>query len=261
MFVVVTDIERHPVDRPVITKRLLVRIERVVLLNPAGAHRMETDGKQKRKPKIPESEPAADEVNGDDVAEDGEDVPYRPGIPHGDCFQTRWPGELKNREEEKPERFPVPFVADEARLPLVGDVGVHFVMALMGMMLEMVNPEGNRGREEIGQIGEDRDQLVQESGAKDKIMGGVVDDHISAMIGERAEAVSKEKADPPAIGTEAAHPKGDRALNRNHQQPDQRREGIAAHEGTDFGMGLEDRARSLWMRLFEVGLVEFLLHR
>src|SRR5256714_4220685 len=134
-------------------------------------------------------------------------------------------------------------------------------MALMRMMLEMVNPEGTRGGKQVRQIGADRDELVQDSGAKDEIMGGIVDDHVSAMVRERAERVGEKKADPPAIGTEATQPEGDRALNRNHQQRDQRRRWIAAHQRTDFRMRPEDRARSFGMRLVNVGLVEGLLHR
>src|SRR2546423_10529678 len=134
-------------------------------------------------------------------------------------------------------------------------------MALMRMMLEMVNPEGNRGGKQVRQIGADRDELVQDSGAKDEIMGGVVDDHVSAMVRERAEGVGEKKADPPAIGTEATHPEGDRALNRNHQQRDQRRRWIAAHQRTDFRMRPAHRARSLGMRLATIRLGDALLPR
>src|SRR5438067_311584 len=221
---------------------------------------MKADGKEERTSKIPEPDPAAEIENGEPVAEDGKDVHYRPGIPHCDRFQARRPRQLKNREEEKPERFSVPLVADQARLPLVGNIGVHFVMTLMRMMLEMVNPEGNRGWKEVGQIGADRDQLVQDSRAKDEIMGGVVDDHVGAMVRESAERVGEEKAGPPTVGTEAAHPEGDRGLNRHYQQRDQRREWVAAHQGTDFRMRLEDCARSLRMGLFEFGVIEGPLH-
>src|SRR5437773_2694602 len=91
MFIMITHVERHPVNRPVIAERFLVRIERVVFLHPARSYRMKADGKEKRTSQIPEAEPAAEIENGETVTEDGKDIHYLPGIPHCDRSQARRP--------------------------------------------------------------------------------------------------------------------------------------------------------------------------
>src|SRR5262249_10834342 len=48
MLVVITHVQRYPIDWPIVTERLLVEIVRVMLLNPARANRMQPDRKQKR---------------------------------------------------------------------------------------------------------------------------------------------------------------------------------------------------------------------
>ena len=86
MLVVITHVERQPIDRPIITVGLLIRIIRVMFLDPTCAHRMQPDGKEKRKCEIKESRPAA-KINHGYVVRDGACKIYaEPSVPHGDRF-------------------------------------------------------------------------------------------------------------------------------------------------------------------------------
>src|SRR5262249_26977374 len=62
MLVVITHVQRHPINRSVIAERLLAEIVSVMLLNPARAYRMQPNGKQKREDEIKKSGPTA-EIN------------------------------------------------------------------------------------------------------------------------------------------------------------------------------------------------------
>src|SRR5438270_447700 len=62
MLVVMSDIERQTIDRPVIAEGLLVRINRVVLLDPARSNGMQPDGKEQRKHEVTKTG-RAEEVN------------------------------------------------------------------------------------------------------------------------------------------------------------------------------------------------------
>src|ERR1700682_5254252 len=158
VLIMVTHIERHPVDRPVIAERLLVRIERIVLLHPTRAHGMKADGKEKGTSQIPEAGPTAEIKNRNVVGDGAEEIRDGPGVPKRDRFQTWRPRHLKNWKQEKRKSFAVPFVADEPRLPLAGDVGVRFVVALMRVMFEMVNAETDRPGKQVRQIGDNGDK-------------------------------------------------------------------------------------------------------
>src|SRR5437016_8440595 len=160
VLVVITHVERQPVDWPVITVGLLIRIVRVMFLNPTCAYRMQPDGEKKRKREVKESRPAT-EINYAHIVGDGAGKVYEePSVPHGDCFQTRRPRQLEKRKEHQPNRFTIPFVANQARLRMVGQVGIVFVIALMGMLAQMVNAETNRAGIQMQKGGVDADDRV-----------------------------------------------------------------------------------------------------
>src|SRR5436305_5252265 len=183
-----------------------------MFLNPTCAYRVQPDGKEKRKREVKESRPAT-EINHAHIVGDGAGKVYEePSVPHGDCFQTRGPRQLEKRKEHQPNRFTIPFVADQARLPMVGQVGIVFVIALMRMMPQMINAETHRARIQIRKIGQDRDQLVPALISKNEIMGGVVDNDVIGMVSKRADTVSDHQAEPPVTEAEFAKPKGQGCL-------------------------------------------------
>src|SRR5438477_13169557 len=114
MLVVITHVERQPVDWPVITVGLLLRIVRVMFLNPTCAYRVQPEGEEKRKCEVKESRPAT-EINHAHIVGDGAGKVYEePSVPHGDRFQTRRPRQLETWKDHQPDRLTIPFVADKA---------------------------------------------------------------------------------------------------------------------------------------------------
>src|SRR5207302_8079449 len=59
VLIVIAHVQRHQIDRPVIAESLLVKIVGVMLLNPARAHRVQTDREEKRKRQVNQPRPAA----------------------------------------------------------------------------------------------------------------------------------------------------------------------------------------------------------
>src|SRR5437764_575028 len=167
-----------------------------MFLNPTCAYRVQPDGEEKRKREVKESRPATEISHAHIVGGGAGKVYEEPSVPHGDCFQTRRPRQLEKRKEHQPNRFTIPFVADQARLPMVGQVGIVFVIALMRMMAQMINAETHRAWIQIRKIGQDADQLVPALISKNEIMSGDVDDDVIGMISERADTVSDHKAGP-----------------------------------------------------------------
>src|SRR5437762_12752635 len=179
-----------------------------MFLNPTCAYRVQPDGEEKRKRQVKEPRPAT-EINHAHIIGDGAGKVYEePSVPHGDCFQTRRPRQLEKRKEHQPDRFTIPFVADQARLPMVGQVGIVFVIALMRMMAQMVNAETHRARIQIRKIGQKPNKLVQLFIRKKRIwMGAGMMDEIG-MLTNGADAVSDHQAEPPVTETEFAKAKG-----------------------------------------------------
>src|SRR6478609_8615479 len=62
VLIVITHVQRQPIDRPIVAERLLVEIVCVMLLNPACPHGVQPNGKQKREHEIKKSGPTA-EIN------------------------------------------------------------------------------------------------------------------------------------------------------------------------------------------------------
>src|SRR4029077_4780236 len=130
------------------------------LLNPASTHRMQSNREEKREPEIKESRPTA-KVNDDCVVRyRTHEIHKEPPVPHRDRFQSGRPGQLKKWKEHEPQCFSMPFIADHARLPMICQVSIVFVIALMRMMLQMINTKAHRPRREIRQISDDAHHFV-----------------------------------------------------------------------------------------------------
>src|SRR6266446_1845558 len=99
VLVVIAHVQRQPIDRPVITVGLLLRIVRVMFLNPTCAHRVQPDGEEKRKHEVKESWPPAEINHGYIVGDGACEIHEEPSVPHGDRFQAWGPRKLKKRKE------------------------------------------------------------------------------------------------------------------------------------------------------------------
>src|SRR5579884_845012 len=103
MFIVITHVQRHAVDWPVITERLLIKIVRVMLLNPARSHRMQPNGKEKRERQIEKPGPATEINDGRVVDDRARQIQRKPAVPHPDRFQPRRTRYLEKWEEHQPD--------------------------------------------------------------------------------------------------------------------------------------------------------------
>src|SRR5436190_307189 len=112
VLVVIAHVKRHAIDRAVITECLLVEIVGVMLLNPASAHRMQPNRKEKREYEIKKSRPTAKINNSCIVRRCTGKIHEEPPVPHLDGLQPGRPGQLEKRKEHEPDRLAIPFVAD-----------------------------------------------------------------------------------------------------------------------------------------------------
>src|SRR6266480_5916726 len=131
-----------------------------MLLNPASAHRMQPNRKEKREYEIKKSRPTAKINNSCIVRRCTGKIHEEPPVPHLDGLQPGRPGQLEKRKEHEPDRLAIPFVAHQPRLPMIREISVVFVIALMRMMLQMINAKTHRAGREIREIGDDGHHFV-----------------------------------------------------------------------------------------------------
>ena len=135
VLVVVAHVQRHAIDRPVITERLLVEIVGVMLLNPTGANWVQPNRREKGEREIQKSRPTAEINNCCIIRRRTCEIDEEPPVPHFDRLQSRRPGQLKKWKEHEPDSLAIPFVTDQPRFPMVREISVVFVVTLMRMML------------------------------------------------------------------------------------------------------------------------------
>src|SRR5437667_10969455 len=99
----------------------------------------------------------------------------------------------------------MPFVADQARFPMIREVGVIFVIALMRMMLEMVNAKTHRAGRKIGKISQDAHHFVPAFAPENQIMCRIMYNHVIGMVAERTDAISDEQTEPQKTKSELDH--------------------------------------------------------
>ncbi len=203
VLIVIAHVEREKIDRAVITVGLLVRIVCVMLLNPARAHRVEPDRKEKRKHEIKKSGPATKINHRHVVGSRAEKIHDKPAVPERDRLQPWRPSQLEKRKQHQPDRFAIPFVADQPRLPVVRKIGIPFVVALMRMMLEMVNAKTHRAGAKVGKISDNADHFVPVFTPKNQIMRRIMNDDVIAVVRERSHSVRDQRAQPPITASRA----------------------------------------------------------
>src|SRR6266705_3520754 len=188
-----------------------------MLLNPASTDWMQANREEKREHEIKKPRPTTKINNGCVVCCSAREIHEEPSIPHGDRFQSGRPGQLKKWKKREPQSFSMPFVADQTRFPMICEVCIVFVIALMRMMLQMINPKTHRAGCKIRQISDDSHHLVQAFVPQNQIMSRIVNNHVVGMIRERADAISDEQTEPPITESKYAHPIGDCRLH-DHQR-------------------------------------------
>ena len=105
VLIVITHVQRHQIDRPIVTERLLVEVVSVMLLNPACPHRVQPNGKQKREHQIKKSSPTAEINDCDIVRSCAYKIDGEPAVPHLDRFESRRTRYLKKWKQHQPNRF------------------------------------------------------------------------------------------------------------------------------------------------------------
>ena len=143
---------------------------------------------------------------------------------------------------------------------MIGEVGIPFEIALMGVMLQMINAKAHRAGHEVGKVGDDGHHFVPAFIPENQVMGRIVNNHVIGMVGERADAISDEKAEPPVAKSQCPHPVGYRRLHERERHSDERSVWIAHHQSANFRMRFNDRACPRRMRLLKLGLMEEGLH-
>src|SRR6266487_284612 len=261
VLVVIAHVLGYPIDWPVIAERFLIEIVSVVLLNPTSTHRMQSNRKEKREYEIKKSRPTEKINNSCIVRRCTGKIHEEPPVPHFDRFQARRPGQLEKREKHEPQSLAIPFVANEPRFPVVREIGVVFVIALMRMMLQVINAKTHCTRRKVRKISNDSYHFVPAFAPQNQIVGCIVNDLVVGMIGECAHAISNEKTEPPVAEPQRPHPICDRRLHDHQRRSDQCCIGVAHHQLANFWMRFDDRPRPAWVRLIKLRLIKRGLHR
>src|SRR4029453_11429867 len=136
-----------------------------------------------------------------------------------------------------------------------------FVVALMGMMFQVINAKSHRARREVWKICYYRDLFVSARGPENQIMRGIMNNDVVGMIAERADAERDQQTDPPVTETQLAHAERDRRLHYQDRDRDQRSPRIAHHQFANLRMRFDDRSCPPGMRLLRFRLVKGDLHR
>src|SRR6185369_4556851 len=98
---------------------------------------------------IKKTSPPTEINNGDVISQRAPDIQKQPSTPHRVCLHPWWPRQLHQRKEQQPNSLPIPTVSNQASLPMIREVNISFVIALMSVMLQMVNSKAHRARPEV----------------------------------------------------------------------------------------------------------------
>src|SRR5262249_2297760 len=184
-----------------------------------------------------------------------------PAVPHRNRFESRRTRDLKKWEQHQPDCFPVPGVTNQASLPMIREVCVPFVVALMGVMFQVINAKSHRARREIRKIGNDGHHFIPARASENQVVRRIVNDDVVGMIAESADAERDQQTSPPIAETQVAHAERNRSLHCHDRDCDQRSPRIAHHQLANLRMRFDDRSCPPGMRLLRFRLVKRDLHR
>src|SRR4051794_38232210 len=107
VFVMISDIERQDIQLAVVAEGFLItRINEVVPLNPAGAQRMQADGKEKRQNQIGQRPRSPDQIYGQVDANLYREVRDGPRVQWWHRLHPKRAHRLEKWIEHQPERLP-----------------------------------------------------------------------------------------------------------------------------------------------------------
>src|SRR5579875_1386382 len=193
---------------------------------------MQSDRKPERGEEIEESVEAEEIEDRSVIGENDCRIDVGPtSTKRNGALEPREPRDLQKSKTEEPQRFPVPTIADEARLEVAGKIGIVIVIAEMRMVLLVVAAKAHRGWESVRQVGDDRDPFVAERRLEDRVVNGIVDDDEHGVIGEGADAIGPDDRKPPISQPEMAEKGGQSRLAEHDGNGDDCRHRIIADEG------------------------------
>lgn len=143
---------------------------------------------------------------------------------------------------------------------MVRQVRIPFIVALVGMMLQVINAKSHRARRKVRKIGDDGYHFVPARASENQVMRRIMNDDVVGMIPERADAEGNQYTHPPITETQVAHAKRDRSLHCHDRDRDQRSPRIAHHQFANLRVRFDDRSRPPGMRLLRFRLVERDVH-
>lgn len=103
---------------------------------------------------------------------------------------------------------------------MIRQVCIPFVVALMGMMFQMINTKSHRSGREIRKVGDYGDHFVPARAPENQVVRGIVNDDVVGMIAERADAKGDQQTDPPITETQLAHAERDSRLHYQNRDRD-----------------------------------------
>ena len=118
----------------------------------------------------------------------------------------------------------------------------------MRMVLDVIAAEAHGRRKAVGEIGEQRVELVQQVIFENAIVDRIVDDHEIRVIGEGADAIGKQQRQRPIGEAETPQKGGDRELQEEERDRDLEGQYVRAEELAHLRIFGEDRIASLDVR-------------
>src|SRR6516165_6019546 len=96
---------------------------------------------------------------------------------------------------------------------MVRQVCVPFVVALMGMMFQVINAKSHSTGREIRKIGDDGQHFVPTWVPENQVVRRIMNDDVVGMIAERTGAESDQQTEPPITEAQLAHAERDGRLH------------------------------------------------
>src|SRR5262249_25961793 len=137
----------NQVERSVIAERLLVSINREVLLDPPCPHRVQTESKHEREEQIEQRVGAEGHKYERVKRQHGQEVQAQPMIEV--AAEPEAPPHCEEREQQQPNRLAVPSIARHAGLEMVRHIEIDGMLPLMGMMFVVKGAKSQGARNDV----------------------------------------------------------------------------------------------------------------
>jgi len=200
VFVVIAHIEGYGIQDAIIAKRLLdLVVGQIVLLDPAGAERVQADGEEEAKQQVNDCFGSEEIPHGGDENDLRDPVQRNPFIEGFDLAEARDAEDLPDGIEKQPDNFSYKVVVDELCFPAIGQVGIQLVYSLEGVVFDMIALERDRAWEKLGEVGEDTGEAIGRAAFEQQVVGALMDHNEKGMVSEGSQQVSDSDHDPPGL--------------------------------------------------------------